>query len=77
MNYEGMERRSDRKHEHDLLIRIDTNLTNFLERFEKHERTDEAIFIGFGKRLGLLEKALWTLIGALTLVAFVLKIMNK
>ena len=77
MNYEGTERRVNKRYEHDLLIRIDANLTNFLDRFEKHEKADNEIYVGFGKRISLLEKAVWTFIGAVTLFAFVLKIMNK
>lgn len=44
MTYEGPERRKMSSEDHDLLTRIDTNLSSFMNRFDAHEKKDEERF---------------------------------
>ena len=53
--------------DHDVLIRIDTNLLAFMKRFEEHEKKDD-------RRFNVLEKALYCFVGAATVVGVLIKL---
>ena len=50
--------------DHDLLIRIDQNLTNFIQQFNEHEDKDKEKFDSHSKRIMILERAFWCSVGA-------------
>lgn len=48
MSWDGIERRKMNQEDHDLLTRIDNNLTTFMKRFDEHEKLDNRRFTWFG-----------------------------
>ena len=54
--------------DHDLLIRIDTKLSNFVESVSNHIKDDAAQFTKLNVRLDFLEKAFWRLAGGISVV---------
>ena len=67
MTWDGKERRGmgDQK-DHDLLTRIDVNLTSFMERFASHETKDD-------KRFNYLEKLAYGGVGVFVFIEVVSK----
>ena len=64
--YDG--ERNTNNTDHDTLTRIDTNLSNFMAKFDKHEEEDKAEFAVHEKRINNLEKIYG--IGIAVLVVF-------
>lgn len=71
MNWDGDERRTNGKKDHDLLIKIDSNLTNFIHNFDNHIKADEESFKSQDGRIKSLEKAYWMGVGIIVIVEFV------
>lgn len=78
MVWEGDERRQKPRpsgcDDHDLLTRIDVNLSNFMKRFDQHEELDDKRFDGLFKRTSGLQKFMWLLMGAFILLELVVGI---
>ena len=72
MDWDGTERRQEHK-DHDILIRIDQNLKNFLERCEKQCVDNAAHFDKHSKRITTLEKGYWIAVGVLAVIQVLLK----
>ena len=66
--WDGKERRQMNSTDHDLLTRIDSNLLNFLSRFNKHEERDDEKFNKHDNQIGMLQKIAY---GGLAIVAFI------
>lgn len=60
----------DSQEDHDLLTKIDTNLTNFMQRFREHEEKDD-------KRFSWLEKMAYGGIGIVVFVQLVAPFLNN
>ena len=60
--------------ERDLLIRIDQNVDNLINRFENHTETDVKTFGEHSDRLKILERAIWLGMGGLALLQFIIKV---
>ena len=73
-DWDGKKERRNSTSDHDVLIRIDTRLTNFLEKCDDKCIENEKHFDKHSKRIGLLEKAYWLALGILVAVQFILKI---
>ena len=73
-NWEGEERRKNGGRDHDLLIRIEQNLFNFLNAFEAHIKSDDIYFVEQNKRLKSLERYCWLGIGGLGVLQVVITI---
>ena len=58
------EMRSQSVTDHDMLTRIDANLSNFMRRFDDHAQSDEENFERLYRKVGFLQKALWIATGA-------------
>ena len=71
--YDGEERRS-RDRDHDVLTRIDVNLSNFMSRFKEHVKGNNDDFISVKTRLGRVEKWFWMGLGAFVVLQFLFKI---
>jgi hypothetical protein len=88
MTWDGKDRRREERssedNAHDTLIRIDTNLSNFMKRYEDHllahkedmEKIDKNIK-EVEKRTLRLEKWIWMAAGAITVLEIILKINEK
>lgn len=72
--WDGKERRQDRYH--NILIRIDANLANFIDRFEKHEELDDQRFKDFEGRVRMVEKMGYGICGILIFVEIIAKILR-
>ena len=70
--WDGKERRSNRT-DHDLLTTIDANLTNFLNNCEKQCEDNKDHFGKHSKRIGILEKAYWLVLGVVVAAQFALR----
>ena len=74
MTWDGRDRRhKDRPNgngDHDLLTRIDANLSNFMQRFDAHEELDDKRFSGLFKRTDSLQRFMWLLMGAFAIIQF-------
>lgn len=86
MVWDGIDRRHDdsRSGDHDVLTRIDANLSNFMRRFDDHTQDDIKNFTKIDvkanvieERIGRLEKALWVAVGGATIIFGVLKLVVK
>ena len=55
--------------DHDVLIRIDTNLTTFMEQFKAHEKKDE-------ERFKFLEHMAYGIFGAFLFIEVAVKLLN-
>ena len=75
--WDGPERRNGGSRDHDLLIRIDANVTTFMERFDKHELDNKADFKTLFVRTGTIQKFMWLIVGALTLMEFYFRVVSK
>ena len=71
--WDGKNRRINGGRDHDVLIRIDANLENFIRRFDEHEIKDMQDFGKVEKRLSTLERAYWVAIGVLIVVQLIIK----
>lgn len=74
--WDGIERRtktSMAQDDHDLLVKIHTNLDNFISKFEDHEISDEKKFDKHDSRLTLVERGLWIGIGSIAVIQIILK----
>ena len=72
-SWDGKERRNGSQMDHDLLTKIDVNLSNFLKQFEQHIVDDKNGFVEHDKRIKNLEKVFWCGVGVL----FVLEVFFK
>ena len=72
-DWDGLDRRKDGG-DHDLLIRIDQNLTNHISRMNIHFIEDEKNFGEVNKRLGVVESWLWRGLGAIGVIVFAMKV---
>ena len=74
MAWDGDERRRKGRPngngDHDVLIRIDANLSNFMKRFDSHEVLDDRRFDGLFKRTAGLQRFMWLLMGAFAIIQF-------
>jgi len=71
LDYEGIERRKDvnmSQEERDLLIRIDTNLSNLITNFNTHIQVDSLSFKEVNSKIGWLQKIAFMGLGALGLM---------
>lgn len=71
--YEGAERRISRSKnmtDHDLLIRIDESLSNFLDNFKAHKKSNEKDFGILFPRTSKIQKFMWLIAGAFMVVEF-------
>lgn len=57
--------------DHDVLTRIDVNLTNFIIRFDKHEKEDCKRFDNIEKTLNWVMKCIYMVGGGVVLIEFV------
>ena len=75
MSYDGQERRKGDmiQEERDLLIRIDTNLTNMTHTMDAHILTDASSFKEINNKIGWLQKIVFMGLGALALMKLFLK----
>ena len=71
-NWNGDERRS-KSLDHDLLIRIDSNLSNFMRVFAVHEKKDDETFAEIDRRLKTLEKVFYGVSGIFVFVQILSK----
>lgn len=74
--WKGEERR-DNERDHDVLTRIDANLSNFMKRFEEHAADDEKNFQNLFDRMGKIERIVWMAIGGGTLLVGVMRFVVK
>ena len=75
--YNGPERRSQSQADHDLLIKIDANIDNFIKNFNAHVDSDEKNFGEQDKRLKEIEKSFWKGCGAVSLLVIAAEFMIK
>lgn len=71
----GDERRQ-RERDHDLLTRIDENLSGFMKRYQEHEVDHNAKFKDTTARLEKVERYIYLGLGGLIVLEFVLKAMR-
>jgi len=80
MTWQGDNRRKEERpnggKDHDLLIRIDQNLSNFMIRFNDHVEDDQSNFETLYKRTGNLQKFMWLLLGALSILEVAIRFME-
>ena len=76
-SWDGDERRKDKSY-HDLLIRIDANLSNLIEDFKQHKRDDnekfdgiDVAFRGVDNRVKRVEEKIMWYSGALAVCMFI------
>ena len=69
-SWQGEERRASCA-DHDLLIKIDTNLTNFMGRFERHEEFDNTRFERLFRVSNWNQKVVWVILGAVAFAEFI------
>lgn len=65
--WDGEERRSEDR-SHDLLIRVDTNLSNFMQRFEEHTEMDQKHFERIYPAISDLKSFMWKWTGAIAAI---------
>lgn len=65
MTWNGEERRGENR-DHDMLTRIDANLSNFMSRFDEHTVSDKEHFDRLYKKTANLQKFLYIAMGAFT-----------
>lgn len=80
MIWDGEERRNGKSTDHDLLTRIDVNLSNFIKAFDNHIIDDDIRFNDLkeqlkenNKNIQFLNNRYWMIIGALILVEIILR----
>lgn len=71
--WEGEERR-DKERDHDVLTRIDANLSNFMRRFDDHVEDDMGKFKRLTDDVSELKKYLFMGLGIIAFVVFIVKI---
>ena len=67
--WDGRERRGENR-DHDLLTKIDTNLSNFMSRFEEHKKDDEEHFNRLYVGQAFLKKYLYMGLGVIAALEF-------
>lgn len=67
MSWDGEERRSESR-DHDLLTKIDANLSNFMSRFDEHKQSDKEDFNRLYAEQGLLKKYLYMGLGVIAAI---------
>lgn len=73
MSWDGEERRDKDRDDHDLLTKIDTNLSNFMSRFKEHTEKDEKSFDTLENDVGSLKRYVYICMGGLIVLEFVMK----
>lgn len=83
MTWDGQERRGGNSADHDLLTKIDVNLTNFMEkyadhirRFDSHILEDNKKFLEIEKQLNAVQKVLWSAAGVIIFVEFIVRLIK-
>lgn len=76
MVWDGHERRKNGARDHDLLIRIDSNLDGLVENFKEHIGEDKEFFHEHDKRLKSVERIIWCAIGMILFLEFIFKIIK-
>lgn len=71
MVWDGIEKRDHANH--DLLIEIHTDLKNFMKRFDEHIIEDTQTFEKMDKRLSILEKFYWMILGIIVIMELIFK----
>ena len=66
------ERRNGGDH-HDLLIRIDTNLNNFIKRFDDHEKEDDSKFEKMDRKVSIMERGFYAVGGVIIFIEIIYK----
>ena len=76
MDWHGEERRNP-DNDHDVLTRIDANLSNFMRQFDAHAKEDLEYFHKLNARIEKAEKFIYIALGGIAVLEFVLKVMLK
>lgn len=66
--------RREVERDHDVLTRIDANLSNHMRRMEEHVDDDEKKFHALGRDVGELKRYLWMCLGIVSFIIFITKI---
>ena len=72
MVWDGVDRRN-KMDDHDLLLRIDTNLNSLMKLHEDHLKEDKEIFSKHDNRLNFLEKMMYAGLGIITFIEIISK----
>lgn len=70
------EREGQDRKDHDLLTRIDANLSGFMQKFESHTQEDKAHLDRLYDRTARIERIVWMGLGVIAAAEFVLRIMK-
>lgn len=76
-DYDGEDRRINGKRDHDLLTRIDVNVSALMESFDNHVDDDEKSFTRLDERTSRLEKFMWVTVGIVVFVEFISKFLQQ
>lgn len=68
------ERRQKERDDHDLLTKIDVNLSNFMRRFDEHSESDKEHFDRIYRKTSNLQKFLYMAMGAFAAVETYFKV---
>lgn len=71
--WDGDERRKFDRTDHDVLTRIDVNLSNFMKRFDEHVLEDNGHFDRLYKKTSATNKYIWMAMGGMTVIIFILE----
>lgn len=74
--YDGPERRHVNPHDHDLLTRIDANLSNHISLVETHIQDDKTHFKKIDDDLGWIRKILYGGLGVIATIEFLSRFMS-
>lgn len=69
-SWDGKDRRKLSSEDHDMLTRVDANLTNLVNTFMNHIASDEKKFSDIHQRLKILERAYYIAVGVIIVVQF-------
>lgn len=72
--YDGEDRRKQERDDHDMLTRIDANLSNFMSRFDAHTKSDDEHLNRLYAKTGNLEKRVWMATGAIIVIEIVVRL---
>ena len=76
--WDGKDRRKEEKdQDHDVLTRIDTNLSNFMIQFEKHVDQDTSDFKDLRESLEVLKRYVYIGIGGTIVLEFFFNFLKK
>lgn len=75
-SWDGQERRKDVIVDHDLLIKIDTNLMHLIDSYANHVQDDKKSFDKIDKRMDIAEKLLYGCVGIFVFVQLIIKVIK-